>query len=199
MPSYISNEKLSELKSLKGQVRGSGVQEVVNSIKQREGEEAVDRLEKALNEAGYSIRFAQIKPMDFYPLGMGAVIYTLIKEMFNYTDQDFQEMGRFESRISFIIKLFLKYFFSIDRVVQEVPKMWNKYYTIGSLEVDEFDEEARYAKLVLKDFNYVPMVCEVFKGYFPSILGMIVGKEARCKETSCPYNGDEYHEFLIEW
>lgn len=195
----LSQERIDRLMALPGKVRGSGFQEVISSIRKREGEGGVKRLEKATNDLGIELHFNDIQPMEFYPLGKGAVVYALIKEMFDYKEKDFQEMGRFESRVSFIIKLFLKYFFSMERVVEEAPKMWKKYYTVGSLEVEEYDEKEKYAKLVLRDFNYVPVVCKVFEGYFSSIIKMITGKEAICRETKCSYEGDEYHEFLVEW
>ncbi len=199
MEKIISEKEINELKKIKGEVIGTGITEDLKFILKEEGEEGLRKLENEITKIGFSLKYKEIRPMEFYPLWQNAVILTLIKKLFNYDDKKFQEMGAFESKVSFIVRLFAKYFFSPKRTIEMVSKMWRNYHTVGELKVVEYNEDKKYAILRIENLDYIPIACHLYKGYFSSIVQMIIGSKVNTEETKCLYRGDEYHEFLLKW
>jgi len=109
-------------------------------------------------------------------------------------------MGTSVVKFSLLMKIFMKYFGSFKLIAGEVSKMWQKHYTIGSLEMPEFSKEKRYVILREKNFQVHPIYCNIHIGYFAKVCGMVVKAEViTCKETKCMFQGDEYHEYLLTW
>jgi len=199
MQNVISQEEFDKLINLPGKVRGLGVRSYGEYILRNEGRDALEKLEKTITEQGYPIEYLKIGNLNFYPLGLESLTVLAITRLFNYGDQQMREIGRFQAQSSIIMRLFMRYFFSIEKVIKEVPKMWAKYYTVGSLKVVEYEPEEKRVVLRLKDFHSTPLQCSDLRGYFPTVLQMVVGDEVKCEERKCMYRGDEYHEFLMEW
>jgi len=199
MPQILSQQEFDELMVIKGKIRGVTLKTMGEYLLQEEGEIGVGLMEKEIERLGYDFKFSEIETMDFYPLGLQAVILILMKRMLNYGNGKFQEVGRANAKFSLIIRLFMKYFFSVRAMVDKVPKLWEKHYTVGKLEVVDYDEEENYIILKLSNFKLHPFHCEDLKGYFSVVSQMIVGKEVSCEEKRCVHRGDNYHEFLLEW
>jgi len=110
-------------------------------------------------------------------------------------------MGVFAKKMSLIVKLFVKYFPSLRRVViNEAPKIWKKHWTIGELIPVELNEKEKYAILRVKGFNLHSVYCHYLAGYFAGILQMLVKlPKTNSQETKCSFKGAPYHEFLIKW
>ena len=184
---------------LKGEIRGVAIKGEMEFILKEEGEEGLKKLEDQIAELGYPIKYKEIKPMTFYPLNLYGVIQLVIKSLFNFDNKKFQEMGRFESRTSIVIRLFMKYLVSIEMAVEKAPKMWRKYFTVGNLRVVKLNKEKRYAILRIENFHFISILCENLKGYIASIIEMVTNEKTTCEETKCVHRGDEYHEFLVKW
>ena len=199
MEQIISKQELEELMNLKGEVKGTGIKTHGKFILKEEGEEGLKKLEDTIAEFGYPIKFREIKATTLYPFGVEAVILLAIKRLFNYDNKKFNEMGKFHAKVSLIIRLFLKHFVSLERVSEEGPKIWRRYFTIGNLEAPEINEEERYLIFRVKDFKFHPLHCQILMGSIPTIIQMIVGKKVTNQETKCVHRGDDYHEFLIKW
>lgn len=199
MESIISKQEIKDLMGLDGEVRGANFKEMTEFILKEEGEEGLQRLEKLMADIGCPIKCKEIKTMDFYPLGLWGVFLIAIKRLFNYDNEKFQEIGRTNVKFSLLLKLLMKYFFSIEKLIKEIPKTWRKYYTVGNLKTVEYNKEKNYVILRLENFSLVPVLCQDLIGYLSGIAQMVVGKKTNCKETKCVHRGDNYHEFLIEW
>jgi len=199
MNQIVSKEELDKLKKLKGKVRGMSFKTTEEFILKEKGKDGLKKFEEAMAMLGYPIKYQEIKPMDFYPLWADALKLLVIKRLFDFNNKKFQEMGRFESKISLIMRIFIQYFVSLKKAVKEAPRLWKKYFTVGDLKVVEFDEQKRYVVFRIENFHHHPLSCEAQKGYFPSILQIIVKKPVSCEETKCIHRGDEYHEFLMKW
>lgn len=197
MEQIITKQEFDELMKIKGEARGLGFQTEAKFVLKEEGEEGLKRLEDQMAKLGYP--YSEIKTMDFYPLGLLAVNMLVIKRLFNYDDKKFQEMGKFEAKSSLIIRLFMKYFVSLERLAKETPKMWRKYYTVGDLKVPEINQEKRYIIIRIENFRLHPILCQILIGYFQSIVKMVLKDETTCEETKCVFRGDECHEFLMRW
>lgn len=199
MEQIVNPEELEKLLNLKGLVRGVSFKTELDFIQKEEGRKGVEKVEEEMEKLEYPIKYEEIKPMNFYPLGVNLLQLVLIEKIFGYSQEDFQKMGRFEPKVSVIIRLFLKYFASLKKVQEEAPAMWRKYYTVGKLRVIELDEEKRCARVRLENFPGHPIYCQIFGGYFSTVLQMIVGKKVDWEEISCVQKGDDFHEFLLEW
>jgi hypothetical protein len=200
MEQIISKEELETLLKIKGETRGLGMRDEIDFIRGREGEEAVKKLEEVMKNLGYPIRYKEIKPMDFFPLNKYAIVQLAMKRLFNFKDRDFEIMGRYESKVSLVMRLFMKYFFSAEQVIKQAPNIWRRYYTVGELKIIEFNKEKKYVIMRLENFHLHKLNCYVLKGYFVGILQMVIGgKDITCEETKCLCEGDEYDEFLLKW
>jgi len=137
--------------------------------------------------------------MDFYPVGLEAIAFLLMEELFHFSQEDFIKMGEFNSKVSLIVRLFMKYFVSMETIAREAPKFWGKYYTKGNLRVTEINKEKGYIVVRINDFELHPIHCLTVEGYLISIVKMVVNKEVKSEERKCMSRGDEYHEFLVSW
>ena len=201
MNQELTKEIAKKLMEIKGKARGVVFKTDIEYILGEKGEEGIKKLEDELGKLGYPIKFKEIKTMEFYPVGLRAISLLVIKKVFNFDDEKIEEMGFFATKKSLIIKLFIRYFLSLQRVFfKESPKMWRKHYTIGELAPVELNEEKKYAILRLKDFNLHPIYCIYLGGYISGLIQLMVkNPKIICEETKCTFKGDEYHEYLIKW
>ena len=198
MEQIISKEELEEIKKIKGEVRGVAFKENIRFVYKEKGKEGVKKLEDIIVKLGYP-EYRKIRQMSFYPLWFLTFTMLVLKRLFNFDDKKFQEMGRFNAKFSIIIRVLLKHLVSLDVATKAAPKMWRKYYSVGDLKTVEYDEKKRYVILRLGNFRIYPFFCQVFRGYFSTVVEMIVKSNVTYKETKCPFRGDDYHEFLLKW
>jgi len=199
MEQVISKKEFDELMSLKGEVKGSGIKTHGEFILKEEGGEGLKKLEDVILELGCPIKLREVKSTALYPFGAEAVVLLAIERLFHYDDKKFQEMGMFHAKSSLIIRLFMKYFVSLERVSKEISQIWRRYFTIGDIEIVEFDEEKKRIILKMINFRFHPLHCQVLKGSLSTLLQMIIGCKITAEETKCIYRGDECHEFLLKW
>jgi len=199
MLEIISKEEFNRLMKTPGELRGNGPKTMALFILKKEGENGLKKIEKAMDEIGYPIKYLKINPMNFYPVGLAAVTLLIINRIFNYNDKTFQEMGANDVRFSSLTKVFLKYFISIKTLVKLAPKIWNKYHTSGKLSTSEYDEKKKYVIIKLENINLNIFHCQYLIGYFIASAKMVIPGEVTCEEIKCISRGDEYHEFLLKW
>lgn len=199
MNQLISEEKTKEFMKIEGEVRGTTLKAYGEYIFKEEGESGLKKLEDAIAGLGYPIKYQEMQAMEFFPIGYQAITIEVIKSLFNYSPDKFQEFGRFSAKFSLIIRLFMKYFVSPKEFMRRAPTIWKKSYTVGNLEIVEFDQEKKRAVARVKTFKLHPLQCHILKGFFSSVLGMMLAAKLTADETKCVYQGDEYHEFLLKW
>lgn len=197
MEKIISSQELNELLQTKGETRGLGFKTEAQFVSAKEGGEDKKKLEETMAKLGFP--YKEIKNMDFYPIGWLGVALVVMHKLFGFGEKEFQEMGKFEAKSSLVIRLFMKYFVSLERVKKEAGRMWREYYTVGKLEVTELNKKERYILVRIENFKLHPFLCEVLKGYLMSIVKMIVNLDTTCKEEKCVFKGDDYHQFRVSW
>ncbi|MBZ9572358.1 hypothetical protein KJA15_03445 [Patescibacteria group bacterium] len=197
----LTEEIAKKLMEIKGETRGVVFEIDREYILKEEGEEGLKKLEDELERLGYPIKYKEMKAMGFHPIGLRAISLLAIKKVFNFDDEKIKELGTFGSKVSFILKLFIRYFLSAQRVFfEEAPKIWKKHYAIGELVPVELSEEKKYAILRLENFNLHPIFCCFLGGYFCGVVQMLVrSSQITFEETKCTFRGDEYHEYLLKW
>ena len=193
-------KEVDRLMKIKGEERGGApVRYMADFILKEEGEEGLKQLEDTIAEFGYPIELRKVKPNDFYPLGLGTVLYLVSKKLFNYDDKKLQEMSRFKAKYPALIRFLMGYFISLERFLKESPKLWRRQYTVGEFKVIEYNKEEKYIISRLKNFRIHPTHCQALMEVFSTLLQMIVKSPVTCEETKCVHREDEYHEFLTKW
>lgn len=195
----LTKKQAEKFMEIKGEVRGMTFKGDLEFVLEDKGKEGLKRVEDRLAELGFPLKYKEIKPMDFYPMGLSPISLLTIKEVFNFNEEDLKRWGTSVVKFSLFMKIFMKYFGSLKLIASQVSKMWRKHYTIGKLEMPEFSEEKRYAILRLKDFKIDPAYCDIYLGYFSKTAEMVEKFPVTCKETKCMFRGDKYHEFLLTW
>jgi len=177
MEKVITKEELEELKKIKGEARGMAIDADVKFLIKEKGKGAVEKLEKSVKKLGFSVKYKEINPMKFYPIALKGVTLLSIQRLFNFNDEKFVELGKFASQLPSILRLFMRYLLSLDMLVKGIPIGWEKYYSVGTLKVVEYDGLKKYMIARLEGFSLVPAHCQVAKGYFSNIIQMVVGEE----------------------
>ena len=198
----IKKDEIKELMKVKIETRGVVLKTDGEYILEKEGEAGLKKLEAELKRLGYPIKYKEIETMAFYPAGLRALSLLAIKKTFNFDDEKIQEMGMVATKKSLIIKLFIRYFLSVQKVFfEEAPRIWQKHWTEGVLNPLELNEEKKYGILRLENFELHPLYCSVYlPGYFSGILQMLIKTEQiTARETKCSFLGDKYHEYLLKW
>jgi len=199
MEEILNKQIAQKAMEIEGEARGVSFKGEMEYILETQGREAITKIEEELARVGYPIKYDEIKEMQFYPIGWEVTILLAVKKLFNLSDQEFRKMGEFESKLSLVIRVFMKHLFSIDLAVKEAPNVWKKNYTIGDLKVIELDKEKGQGTIRLEDFKVNPIICRVLEGFFANVVKMVIGKPTTCQETKCQFRGDECHEFVIRW
>ncbi len=199
MEEEITQEVIEKLMQIKGECRGTALKSDADFILKEEGKDGVMKLEEKMAELGYPIKYKNIKATNFFPIGLRAIQLMVLKKHFGFNREKFRQLGLFQTKVSLIVKIFMKFFVSLQAVSNQAPKMWRKHYTVGNLEVSKIDKEKKEGLIILKNFNLHPFHCQFLEGFFASIVSMIVGDTVVCEEIKCTFKGDDYHEFLGKW
>jgi len=184
---------------VEGRVRGIGLKDGLEFIKTEESEEGLRKVERIITDLGYPLKLEEINMTKFYPLGIVGALFMVAQEVFGWGDEQFRKMGEFSSRSSSIIRLFMKYFVSLDRVVERGQSMWDTYFNVGRISPRKVDKEGKEIIMELKNFSLHPLHCQYLRGYFSKMFGLILKTAPSVRETKCVHKGDDCHEFVIRW
>ena len=196
----ISKEEAKRIADIPGSIRGSAFLSDSENVKHMMGEEGVQKFLEAMEELGYSVGYGDIKAMEWYPIGLRVLAFVVLKNIFDWKDDDIRRMGDNAPKYSFIVKLMMKFFMSSEVAFSKAPEYWSKYYSIGTLEVGKFHESAREVHLYIKDFRTLPLYCRFLEGFFRRLMQYLrPTDDVRCEEIKCVFEGEQYHEFKISW
>jgi hypothetical protein len=200
MDGAFLKKEAERLMKIEGNIKGAALKTHALYIRKRIGKKGVKLIEEKLKELGYPFEFEKIKPFDWYPEGLNVLILLVIKELFNFTDKDIFEMGNNTPKTSFLAKLFMKYFVSMDKILEEAPHYWRKYFDFGELEIKEYNKKEKYVVFRVKDYKFHPLKCIFHAGYFLRVAQFVLeSKKISIKERKCFFKGDPFHEYEIKW
>jgi len=196
----INKEITEKLMGIKGEARGTHFRNDADFIIKEKGKEGLKKVEKELEWLGCPIEYEKINQFAFYPVGLRAVSLLAIKKVFNWPDEKIKELGIYAMKVSWIIRVFMKYFFSTEKVFNEAQKTWAKYFTVGELIVEKEDLKKKNVILKVKNFDLHPIYCKCLEGVFLE-LGKLILKPRKisCEEIECSFRGGKGHRFLIRW
>ncbi len=190
----------AELKNFKGNVKGEVFRTHADYIRSKEGEDGVRKVEEKMKELGVPVNFSEIKSFEWENEGKSVLVIITAKEVFNWTEEDIFEMGRFAPRFSFVLKLLAQYLASIETLFKNAEKYWYKNYDFGKLENVSYNEERKEIIIREREIKTHPLACIYHAGYFKGLCEFAVkSKNITVEETECMHKGKDYHEFIIKW
>ncbi len=192
-----TKKEAERMMSFKGEVRGMTLKTDERFVLKRFGKEGVEKVEKRMEDLGYTLKYKDVSSMDYYPLGMRMLSLVAIKEALGLSDERIREMGRAAPRASLLIRFFMKYFLSPQKTFERANEIWEKHYTVGSVDVAEVAEDR--VVLQISGMESHPVFCNYLIGYLSSLGRIIVQKEVELEETKCVFKGDNLHEFVCKW
>lgn len=196
----ITREIVERLMKIEGESRGTSFKNDADFVLAKRGKEGLKMVEEELKNLGYPFEYHKAKNLEFYPVGLRTLSLLVIKKTLDLVDEDIRDLGAYSARISFILRLYAKFFHSIPKFLEQVPKIWREYFTKGNLAVKEYNEKENYVILTLENFDLHPLHCRTLEGYFRKIGEVVVNSnKTTCVETKCTFKGGGSHEFLIKW
>ncbi len=197
----LTKQEIDEILKIKGKVRGVVFRTDGRYVLETKGEKGMKMLEAAIKETGQPIKYGkEFRATGWYPLSWRTLSLLVIQQTFNWGEKEISAMGQAAPKYSFIVKMLLPYFVSLEKTFKESSKYWQEHYSVGKLEAPVVDIEGKRLVIHLKDFKIHPVFCMYFKGYFKAIARLVVRTEKMTiKEIKCMFKGDDYHEFVIEW
>jgi len=196
----ITKQEADRLMQNSCQTRGEEIFELAVIIKKKYGDEGIRKVEEKLSEWGYPTSLSQVRFADWYPEGLNVLLILAAREVFGWTDEDIFDYGKRMPKFSFGVKLFIKYFVSPKKTFELCSEYWQKFVTCGEIEPVEINETEKYCILRLKNYQFHPVMCHYFRGYFLAIAeNAQKGEKMTIKETKCMFRGDPYHEYLMRW
>ncbi|MBD3208433.1 MAG: hypothetical protein GF370_03190 [Candidatus Nealsonbacteria bacterium] len=199
MEKTISKEELDEIKAVKGKVRGLSMLGHAKFLLKEEGETSLEMVEGEMQKLGYDFHYDRIKKLKFYPLSLYCTELLVIQRIFDYDNEKFKTIGEFNSKNSIIVRLFMKYFVSLGSMAKQMPRFWQKYFTVGQMTVPDYNEKERFVVARLDSLKATPLFCEVARGFSSGMCQMITGTKGSCEEMRCVHRGDDCHEYLFKW
>jgi predicted hydrocarbon binding protein len=196
----ITDEDINKILSAEGEVRGVVFKTDRQFIIDTAGDEGIKKVEAELEKMNCPFNYEEeADNMSFYPLGMRVISLIAIERAFSLNKDGVTKMGSGAPKFSLMIKFFMRYFLSAEKIMEKAGEMWEKHYTVGKLEPIEMNTEEKFIRARIYDINLHPIFCDYLMGYFSSVIKMGVGEEVEPEEIKCIHRGDDYHEFTIRW
>lgn len=200
VPNKITKDEVEKFLKIPGAVRGVVFKTDFEYVKERLGLEGVNTLKAKIKEWDIPIDYERIKVTNWYPIGLRVLSLLVIKEVFNWRDDEIFNLGNSAPKHSFVVAMLMKHFLSFQKTFEAAPKYWKHHYTVGEMEPAVFNEKEKYALIRLKNFRIHPIFCTFLKGYLLRIAQFgLKAKQISIKETKCQFQGDSYHEYLVRW
>jgi len=200
MVEEILNKEIAEkLMKIEGEGRGFILKNDATFVKAKEGAVGLKKLEEELEKVGCPINYKKIRSLGFYPVSWRAISLLAMKKVFGWGDEEFRELGRFILGGSLVVRIYARFFHSIEAIVKKSPQMWREYFTVGELTAPDYSEEKKYIIIEIKGLDFDPVFCRAMEGYLMTIVGMVVKAEVKCRETKCTFESQDRHQFKVTW
>ncbi len=113
MKNKTLQEVADELVNFSGKVKGEVFRNHAEYIKYKEGDEGLKKVEDKMASLGAPVKLMEMNSMTWYSEGLSSLVIIVAKEVFNWTEEDIFEWGRFRTKVSFIMKTMTRMFLSI--------------------------------------------------------------------------------------
>jgi len=204
---YIpSFEEIKKMMEIPGKIKDSAFKGELEYILKKKGEKGLKAVEKKTEKLGYPIKYKEIQETKWYPIGFKMISFYAFLTTFNWGRKELAEIAETSTKISFIVRFFMRHFFSPEQIFKATSRLWARYFNVGLLEAVGFHNiEKRggsgYGILRIKYFKVHPFYCFYLGHFFIGITKLVDPrlKEVKIEETKCMFRGDDYHEYLLRW
>ena len=172
-------------------IKGAAFREDYDYITRTKGQEGLAALNKRLRDNGCKYDLMEIKDLMAYPLGLRVDFLKGAREEFGWSDRDIFTMARNAPRVNSAIKLFVKYFVSLDTAFNSTAKYWSHYFNAGRLAPTHFDAKKGAIQVTLHDLPADPILYTQLSGYFVGVMDLTGVKAARCVRIARRINDNE--------
>jgi len=197
----VPKEEIEKALKIKGEINGTGLLEDKSFFLNHFGKEKLKEVEKEISEIiGEDFSYEKVKAHQKYPFYLTLLATLILYYDFGRDENLIREFGKESVKFSLTVKLFLRYAFSPEGVINYGPKLWRKYFSIGDIEVEKYNKNERIAIIVLKNFDIHPLFCKQIEGAIEQLFSYVT-KDGRVKneEIECVFRGDPVHKFKISW
>lgn len=196
----ITKAMADKLVNIKGNVRGAAFETDAFFVRSRYGDEGLARVRAELQRLGYPIAYDEIAAMEWRPVGLRALSLLVIRDVFDWKDDDVREMGDAAPKYSFIVKILMKFFVSPGVAFDRVPEYWARHYDVGRLQSVALREDEQHAVVRLHDFLTHTIYCRYLEGFFGRLFKFTFPRsKVTVQETVCMHQGGSMHEFVARW
>jgi len=193
-------DELKILMNHTGKVKSETLKTDRKYVVERKGEIVLREIEEEFSKVGLDFSYDDyIKKNFFISVGLRAASLLLIKKICGFTEDHIVEMGSLAPKASIFTRIILKRLSNIELMIKEIPRHWNRFYTVGKMIPFEYSGEQRFFILQLKDFDVHPILCHFYRGYCKGIMTLSGYTVKDVIEKRCVHRGDGYHEFYITW
>jgi predicted hydrocarbon binding protein len=195
------DESFESIQQLQGSVKAVELQTDKIFIELQNSENGMTLVEKELEHMGFPFQYNTVSsPTTLLPLSIRIASLLAIRNVFRLNDEGIKDMGRLATKSSFFTKLTLRYLISLSKMAKEIPRHWQRHYTIGSMDYAELHLDEQYFFVRLREFNGHPIFCTYLSGYIIGVVELIGDfPHLTVQETKCQCHGDAYHEFKVSW
>jgi hypothetical protein len=194
----ITKEEADKIMKTAGEVRSAVLKIDREYVRSRWGEAGLRKVDEELQKVGYPIEFQKLEMFGWVPVGWRVLSLLAIKEGLNLTDEDIKTMGTTAPKLSFIVKLLVRFFLSPVVTIEHTPEFWTRHYTAGKLK-GEYHGPEKFSLMILTDFTIHPLMCKYLEGYFQAMHHLVEGKTIKCEELECVFRGASAHVFKSTW
>lgn len=191
---------LKKLLKIDGKVRGSVLNSDIKYVLDEKGEEGIKKINREVKKIAPNFDYNKIRNTDWYPIGWRAISLLIIIQTFDWDEEKIFEMGCTAPKNSFIAKTVLRFFASLKKTAEEIPKYWKKHYSIGEMVNEKIDIKNKVIITDLKNFDIHPCLLNYFRGYFQTIAELATrSKYVNVEGVRLISGGKAYYKFTIRW
>jgi hypothetical protein len=153
-----------------------------------------------MQELGYPVKFKETSSFKWYPESLALLASLVSLEVFGWDEERAFDLSYEVPLYSILVKLFMKYS-SMETVLREAPKYWQKHFDFGEMKCTKYDLKKRYTIVRLDGYKkYHPIQYIFIKGFSTRLFELGTGsKNVKVEQTKSLFNNDLYDEFKITW
>lgn len=197
-------EELDAISKIQGEERTGILKHIISYVKETEGEESLQELFKKIEELGHEVPSSEEinkSETDWVKESTITMVGVTAGKLFNWSEEDYIELGKYVMSASLLTKLYFRYFKSLEKTFEHMAETYKQYYTNGEAELAEFDKENKTFIFRIKRNNVHPTACTNLRGVISKLVEMSISSEnINVEETKCSFEGGApYHEYKISW
>ncbi len=183
-----------------GNIRGAAFNEDLPYLRKKKGSMGLRKIEESLRTKNVHLALDEIRDMRWYPLSYRVSFLKVLKNVFNWGDDQIYKMALHAPKAPTAQKFFLKYFVSLETAFKMADRYWDRYFDFGRLHPRDMDQREKTLFLDLYDFDADDIMYTQLSGYFAGVARLTGIKEPVCRLLPGDQTpADVSKSFVINW